>query len=520
MKLPEIPEDQKTPLVQLLLRIIKEQAEEITHLKDEIAKLKGYNQRPKIPPSKVSKDAKNKEKPRGKNDSSSLNARKQRKKEDRIIQPNFVPSGSRFKGYEEYSVQDLRIESVEIKFRLAVYIAPDGSRIRGELPQEYSQGHFSAELQSYCITQYFQCHVTEPLLLEQLYEMGIDISQAELNNILIRHKEQFHQEKEEILEAGMRYSEFLNTDDTSSRHQGHNGYCTVLGSSFFCYFKSAESKSRVNFLQLLQGQRELYIITEESLNYAFENGLGDKTLRVLEKFEGKRFHGLKAWEAFLKKMEIRTEKDRKISTEAALVGGAFVLGINLNIPIVSDAARQFRLFLNALCWVHEERHYRKLVPVSEHEREEIEAIRAEIWDFYEELKIFKSRPTVDDQIQLLKRFDEIFQEKYFSPSINALIANTISRKEGLLLVLKYPVLPLHNNDCERDIREYAKRRKISGSTRSDLGREARDTFTSLKKTCRKLGVAFGNYVLDRLIGAQTVPRLSELIIQKAKIIYG
>ena len=79
---------------------------------------------------------------------------------------------------------------------------------------------------------------------------------------------------------------------------------------------------------------------------------------------------------------------------------------------------------------------------------------------------------------------------------------------------------INNNDCERDIREYAKRRKISGSSRSDLGRKARDTFTSLKKTCRKHGVAFGNYVLDRILGTQTVPRLSDLIIQKAKFVYG
>jgi hypothetical protein len=47
------------------------------------------------------------------------------------------------------------------------------------------------------------------------------------------------------------------------------------------------------------------------------------------------------------------------------------------------------------------------------------------------------------------------------------LSNTKSRKEGLLLLLKYPFIPLHNNDSERDIREYVKKRKISGSTRSE-----------------------------------------------------
>src|SRR6202034_4820626 len=98
-----------------------------------------------------------------------------------------------------------------------------------------------------------------------------------------------------------------------------------------------------------------------------------------------------------------------------------------------------------------------------------------------------------------------------SRELQVLMANTRSRKEGLLLVLKHPLLPLHNNDCERDIREYAKRRKISGSTRSEAGRKARDTFTSLKKTCKKHRVAFWSYIRDRLIDEQMVPRLADLI---------
>jgi len=68
----------------------------------------------------------------------------------------------------------------------------------------------------------------------------------------------------------------------------------------------------------------------------------------------------------------------------------------------------------------------------------------------------------------------------------------------LLLVLERPEIPLHNNLSENDIREYVKRRKVSGSTRSDEGRRCRDTFTSLKKTCLKLGVSFWEYLLDRI----------------------
>lgn len=517
IKLPDIPEDQKTPLVELLLRIIQQQAEEIALLKDEIAKLKGQKSRPKIPPSNVSNDAKNKKRRDNSRRSASSLARRQPKQETRTINPESIPEGSRFKGYEDYSVQDLRLESLEIRFRLAVYITPDGKRIKGVLPPEYRQGHFGAELQAYCIAQYFQCHVTEPLLLAQLYELGIDMSAAELSNILIKGKEEFHQEKEEIREAGIEHSDYVNADDTSSRHQGKNGYCTAIGSPLFSYFQSTGSKSRINFLQILQGPNELYVINEECLNYAFERGLTDQSLDLLERNEGRQFTSRTSWDGFLKKLGIVKEGDIRTATESGLVGGAFKKGINLtDLPVISDAAPQFSVLVNGLCWVHEDRHYRKLIPVSEKERLEIDKVRSEIWDLYEALKEYRQCPTPEQQNRLSKRFDEIFGAKYKSQELMHLMAMTRSRKMGLLQVLKYPFLVLHNNDCERDIREYAKRRKISGSTRSELGRKARDTFTSLKKTCQKHCIAFFTYVYDRLTDARTIPRLADLIIQKAQ----
>lgn len=517
MQFSDIPEDQKTPLVQVLLRFIQEQAEEIALLKDEIAKLKGQKPRPKLPKSKTADDAKNKPKHQGSgNDSQCARSRKLPRKEQRVIEPVNIPVGSFFKGYEDYHVQDLRIESVEIQFRLAVYLGPDGSRIRGELPPEYRQGHFSAELIAYCLSQYHQCHVTEPLLIEQLYEMGIDMSPAQLSNILTQNKDLFHGEKQEVLKAGVACSDFLNADDTGARHDGKNGYCTAIGSPLFSYFESTDSKSRINFLKVLQGDQEFYAITEESLNYAFDQGISAKTLELLEKYENKCFSDAEAWESFLKSGKKFSKNDCKIATEAVLLGGSLESGLNPNLITVSDGAGQFAIFIHGLCWVHEERHYRKLIPVSKAEESEIEAIRSDIWDFYEALKTYKKHPTVPQQTELSKHFDEIFDKVYGSQKLNQLLTHTRSRKEGLLLVLKHPFLPLHNNDCERDIREYVKRRKISGSTRSEAGRRARDTFTSLKKTCKKLGVAFWDYVRDRLVSGGKIPRLADLIEKKSR----
>ena len=88
-------------------------------------------------------------------------------------------------------------------------------------------------------------------------------------------------------------------------------------------------------------------------------------------------------------------------------------------------------------------------------------------------------------------------------------------RTDLLRVLERPEVPLHNNASESDIREYVKKRKISGGTRSTAGRRCRDTFASLKKTCRKLGVNFWNYLRDRIGSLGKVARLADLIRQRA-----
>jgi hypothetical protein len=121
-------------------------------------------------------------------------------------------------------------------------------------------------------------------------------------------------------------------------------------------------------------------------------------------------------------------------------------------------------------------------------------------------------PTTPQKSLLKKRFDEIFLEKTDFATLNEALRRIHANKDELLLVLKRPDIPLHNNLSERDIREYVKKRKISGSTRSPTGRKCRDTFGSLKKTCRKQGVSFWDYLMDRLGGAKrSVPYLPDLI---------
>ena len=132
-----------------------------------------------------------------------------------------------------------------------------------------------------------------------------------------------------------------------------------------------------------------------------------------------------------------------------------------------------------------------------------------------DLKAYRSEPKAAAKPVLQARFDALAEQKTAYPNINAVLKEIRVHKADLLRVLERPEVPLHNNASESDIREYVKKRKISGGTRSDEGRRCRDTFASLKKTCRKLGVNFWKFLQDRVRRLGTLPRLAELIWQQA-----
>ena len=175
--------------------------------------------------------------------------------EDKIFQPEYIPEGSRFKGYRDFIVQDLVIGNWNIRCRRAGYETPDGGYVTGKIPAHISQSHFGSTLTAFILYQYYHSHVTQPLIPEQLKEYGIDISSGMINRIITENKEQYHEEKEKILSAGLKFSGHINVDDTGARHNGENGYCTYTGNEFFAWFKSTESKGRFSFLQLLQGRQ-------------------------------------------------------------------------------------------------------------------------------------------------------------------------------------------------------------------------------------------------------------------------
>jgi Transposase IS66 family len=531
MELPEIRPEERTPLVEALLAIIRQLLDRVAQLeetnqqlRDEIAKLKGQKPRPDIKPSVLEASKPKTEEREG--DKRPGSAKRPKTAElhihhEVLLHSESPPVGATFRCYEAYIVQELLIKNENTRYLRARYDLPGGGSVLTPFPEgvlPVAGGHFGANLIAYILDQYHQAQVTEPLLLAQLWEYGIDISAGQLQHILTEDKNVFHQEKGEVLAAGLLASPYIGTDDTGARHQGHNGYCTVIGNDLFAYFESTDSKSRLNFLQVLQGTERNYVINETTLAYWERQELSAELAQKLS--HGPReFTAESAWQARLAELAISGERHVRIATEGALLGGLVARGVSPNLAVLSDGAQQFFVFVHAACWIHAERPLARMVPHNEEHRVAIENVRQQIWELYKDLKAYQQQPLASHQPVLEARFDALCEQRTRYPNIDAVLKDMREHKADLLRVLERPEVPLHNNAAESDIREYVKRRKISGGTRSDAGRRCRDTFASLKKTCRKLGVRFWDYLHDRIRGLGTIPRLATLIRQRAAEIY-
>src|SRR5512134_2788398 len=161
------PDDLKRLVVELLMRMAA-QDEEIRALRDENAHLKALPKRPKLAPggmdkatepdrrAKVKAGRRQKRKARG-------GPRMPPATDERTLTVA-VPPGSRRKGYETYTVQDLVLAPKVIRYRRERWVTPDGREIVAPLPAEVT-GHFGPGVVRFILMQHVQGQVTTERLL-------------------------------------------------------------------------------------------------------------------------------------------------------------------------------------------------------------------------------------------------------------------------------------------------------------------------------------------------------------------
>ena len=508
------------PFVQQLIFILEQQAKKIEELEAAIRRLKGHSAKPDIKPSTLENPQENPPDAEDDNESENKRSCKRKKKPnlpiDKVerVKAENIPTDSVYKGLKKIIIQDLIIKRENTLYELEMWQTPDGKYVCGQLPPSLQGTDFGPQLTTYILHQYYHCGVTQPKLHEQLQQFGIDISTGQISRILTENKDEFHKEQSEILSTALQSSPYIQTDDTGARHQGKNGYCTFIGNEFFSYFKSTESKSRINFIELLRGQYTDYLIDEMALEYMARQALPSKYMDCLLSSDTRVFADKPMFETHLIKLNIRANHAIRIITEGALLGSMFAHGVNKNLSILSDDAGQFNILLHALCWIHAERNLRKLHCYTPQQESDLEKTVTAFWQLYQQAKAYQKNPTEEKAKQIESGFDAMgnFQTQWLA--LEQALKKLSSNKDELLLVLKRPEIPLHNNTSERDIREYVTRRKISGSTRSEMGRACRDTFASLKKTCGKLKISFWDFLYDRISNTNAIENLAVIVKQK------
>lgn len=549
-------------LIEAQATTIRKLQEENQQLRDEINRLKGEQGKPKIKTDKI------------KNPPRDISSEGDRKKDtlpvkrtsvkDKIkidrteicrVDKAELPDDVIFNGYETVTVQGLKIETDNIEFRKEVYYSPGQHKTyRGKLPPGY-EGGFDPTIKAFALVMKNVCNVSEPKIGELLRNFNIRISSGSISNILIKKKNHFHQEKQEIVKAGLESTPHQQIDDTGARVNGENHYTHILCNPWYTAYFTARNKNRLTIIEVLQNGIELrYCLNQEAIELTEQLGVAQKHISILKQFQSEQEYSKQIFSDFIAKHLPCAKSNRESSGASPLplegLGGKVIkimrkssdlggeaaaiacyhkgIGYAVVKILVCDDAPQFKIITKflALCWVHDGRFYKKLSPVIPFNLEKLEHFIKLYWEFYRKLLAYKAAPSLLNQrthacegaSKLSEEFDSIFSTQTGYQDLDERIAKTKQKKDHLLLVLKYPELPLHNNAAELAARAQVRKRDVSLHTMTSEGTQANDTFLTITQTCKKLGVNAYEYIHDRVSKTLKMPPLAQIIREKSQII--
>lgn len=529
---PHVAAVQKTlfGLVEALVEVNATQAKTIQQLKDEVNRLKGEQGKPDIRKQTTGTDAvdpkHSSEADRKKRDDQKPRAKKTKKKNtvkidrrvDCEVDKDSLPPDAKFKGYETRVVQDLKIITDNVEFRVAVYYSKSLKKtFLGKLPDGY-KGEFGPGIRSLVITLYRDSGMTEPAIARFLKTFGIQIAKSTISRMITEDHDLFHQEKEDIIDAGLKANTYQHMDDTGCRVNGKNNYTHILCNPYFTGFFTRPKKDRLTLLAILCRTELKFKFNESSYALMSEFGLSALRLAELKKMVNSEILTNEQLDTLLVKLFPNPKKhstNRRVIRESSAI--VYYQSSEYAIKhLLCDDAPQFNKIAKykSLCWVHEGRHYKKLTPFVRHHQVILDGFIEQFWDYYGALLKYKLSPSNTIAKNLSREFDALFSTKTGYPALDERIAKTLSKKKSLLLALIFPFLPLHNNPAELGARAQARMRDINLQTVSENGTKTKDTFATIVQTARKHSVNIYNYVYDRVTRKFEMTSLANLIAEK------
>jgi hypothetical protein len=544
-ELIDIPSLQKAVTVLLnavesLWQRNEELSQENQELKDEINRLKGEQgslpknpgKRPKTD-DEASTDTQVEAEPgseKRKSKNHKTGSKKDKIKIDRSIKceidGSILPPDAKLHHYETVIQQDIRIERDNTLFIIPVFYSKSEKKTyRGILPEEY-EGEFGGTLKSWLQLLHQYGDMTQSRLKALMDSLDIQISVGSINNILLSNTEMMSREAREILRSGIENIGFTQLDSTKSWECGEGKSTQIICTPYYSVYYTMDDKSKASIIWALQGKGKSglnLVYNNRSVELLKQSRVPKKDQQLLSQLllpeeccTLKEFEDLLAQRA----PHLLTKQSYPAIIEALALG---YYHSQSDFPVVqnllSDAGPEYHGIAphQGLCWIHEERHYKKLTPNINIHRKALEEFRGQIWGFYNRLLSFKALPTNEQQqqkIALEAEFERIFTQKTDYFELNERIDKSYAKKDKLLRVLNFPDLPLHNNTAELGVRRKVRKRDISLHTTSPKGTKAQDAFMSVVETAAKLGVPALDYLYDRITEKFQMPSLADLIMLK------
>ena len=537
----DISDKKESEAFRLLLQIIEILNEENQALKaelqktrDELNQLKGEQGKPKIPVSKKKSL-----------DISSENERKtlippgEKKSKEKLskikidftdvckVDRSILPEDAVFKGYDTVVVQDITITTKNTAYKKEIFYSPSQNRTyTGKLPHEI-EGEFGHGVKSLIITLKHASNVSEPKIHEFLENIGIYISPATISRILTKKIDVFHQEKADIFRAGLESTVYQQIDDTGAKVNGQNRYVEIICNPFYTAYFTIPTKDRLSILDILQGGKtRIYFFNEEAFALLESFRLSNKIISKLRDNALDKVLDEKQMRKLMAEIFPDPNKGKNQRTRIMEAGAIAAYHNRTDFPVVkallSDGAPQFKKLTEeqALCWIHDARNYKKLEPVVPMHKKELEDFEILYWNYYRKLLQFKENPTQENAEKLSAEFDVLVSTKTNYQALNERIEKTKENKVELLLTLKYPEIPLHNNAAELGARAQVRKRDVSLHTMTEEGTKASDTFSTIVQTAKKLRVSVFDYIGDRVSKSFNMPSLAKLIETKKSSGFG
>jgi len=534
----DISDKKQAEAFRLLLQIIEVLNEEVQFLKaelqkksDELNRLKGEQGKPKFPISKKKSGDISSEKerqilipPGEKKSKEKLSKIKIDFTEVCKVDRTILPEDAEFKGYETVVVQDIVISTKNTAYKKEIFYSPSQNKTyMAELPHE-TEGEFGPGVKSLIITLKHAANMSEPKIHEFLENIGIHISPATISRILTKKIEVFHQEKADIFRAGLESTMYQQIDDTGAKVNGQNQYVEIICNPFYTAYFTIPAKDRLSILDILQGTKpRSYFFNDEAFKLLESFGLSNKIISKMRDNALDKVLDEKQLQRLIDGILHNPDKGKIIRTRIMEAGAIAAYHNRTDIPVVkvllSDDAPQFKKLTEeqALCWIHDGRNYKKLEPVVPLHKKELEDFRSEYWNYYRKLLQFKENPTPENSEQLSTDFDLLVSRKTNYEALNERIEITKENKSELLLALKYPEIPLHNNVAELGARSQVRKRDVSLHTITEDGTRASDTFMTIVQTAKKLGVSVFDYIGDKVRKSFKMPSLAEMIKAKKSL---